>query len=235
MKIPYLPSLFLLCALSPGAQAGNILIQNFLEDGTNVSPVTFADGSLPALGSGIAVVGGFRDEAAVIGVPATRSAWASLVEGFLPFGSSAASLGDANAYSIPGLYAMDQSRPMKLDDPLVGKTMFTVIGNASTLAESTSVLLLQHAEWFAADRPIFGAMLLPHEPGVELLLGNLGGPVTLPGLGDVPHSLQFASLFDDLDFPVDAVPPIPEPSTTVLLLLGGGWLVRRRRTICEGR
>lgn len=235
MSLRLLHLLLLLSILGPGARAGNILIQNFVEDGSTFSPVTFADGSLPAPGSGIAVVGGFRDEAAVIGVPATRSAWASLLDGFLPFGSSAAALGDANAYGIPGLYALDQSRPMKLDDPLVGKAMFTLIGNESTLAESTSVLLLQHAEWFAADRPIFGAMLFPYEPGVEILLGNIGGSVTLPGIGEVPNSLQFASLIDDLEFPVDAVPPVPEPSTAMLLALGGGWFVRRRRTICEGR
>jgi hypothetical protein len=140
-------------------------------------------------------------------------------------------LGDANAYGIPGLYARDQSRQLQHDDPLVGKAMFTVIGNASTLAESTAVLLLRHAEWFAADRPIFGAMLFPHEPGVDILLGNSSGSVTLPGLGEVPSSLQFVSLLDDsMNFPFDSALQVPEPSAVMLMALSGDIILRRRRS-----
>lgn len=236
MRCRPLPWILLFCALTTGARGGNILIQNFVEDGLIATPVTFADGRLPVAGSGIAVVGGFRDESMLTSLPATRTAWASLLDGFMAFGSSAAVLGDANAHHIPGLYALDQSRQLRYDDPLIGKAMFTLIGNAPSLPESTSVLLLRHAEWFTPDSPIFGAMLFPHEPGVEVLLGNIGSPVTLPGFGIMPSSLHFVSLSDDsIDLRIKSALPVPEPSTLMLIALSGAWMLRRQRNASRNR
>jgi len=222
----------ILVSLVAGIQTcwgGNILIQNFLEDGSAVMPVLHADGTLPEVGSGIAVAGGFLDESAVFEAQATIGGWRTLLAGFVPFSSTVARLGDDNAYGIQGLYAVDASRPLRGDDVLVGKTMFTLIGNETTLEDSTSVIVLRHAEWFVADRPVFGAMLFPFEEGVDAIVGSFGGGVVLPILGEVPQSLRFESLIEALEGPGSTAPLIPESSTAFLLLLGLGWSLKRRR------
>jgi hypothetical protein len=222
--------LLILVSLVAGIQTcwgGNILIQNFLEDGSAVMPVLHADGTLPAPGSGIAVAGGFLDESAVFDAQATIGGWRTLLAGFVPFGSTVARLGDRHAYGVQGLYAVDASRQLRGDDVLIGKTMFTLIGNEATLEDSTSVIVLRHAEWFVADRPVFGAMLFPFEEGVDALLGSFGGGVVLPILGAVPHTLRFERLVGE--GPGVTVPLIPESRTALLLLLGVGWSLKRRR------
>jgi|GEM_PF-2218584 len=118
-------------------------MQNFFEDGSSVLPVVLNDGRLPPTGSGIAVVGSFMDESLVSETEVTLAGWRMLLTGFVPFGSSAAKLGDSNAYGIPGLYSVDVSQQLTPDHALVGRSMFTLIGNESTLATSTAVVVMR--------------------------------------------------------------------------------------------
>jgi len=230
MKFFALPVFVFLCSGAGACRAGNILIQNFFEDGSSVLPVVQHDGRLPPTGSGIAVVGGFIDESMVSGTDVTLAGWRMLLTGFVPFGSSTARLGDSNAYGIPGLYSVDVSQQLSADHALVGRSMFTLIGNESTLAASTSVVVIRHAESFPADQPVFGAMLFPFAEGVEILFGEISGAVPLPLLGEVPQSLRLETLSGTVDdFSRVPHPQVPEAGVGLLALLGAGWTLRRRK------
>jgi hypothetical protein len=92
--------------------------------------------------------------------------------------------------------------------------VYTVIGNAATLGDSSQFLVFKHSTTFSPDPATSGPAFLKAGQGT-LILGQFGFFTANIGQGVVPA--------------FSTVPLIPEPSAALLSLLGAVGLLRRRR------
>jgi hypothetical protein len=142
--------------------------------------------------------------------------FASILTGgeFIQFGSAIGWLG-------AGVYDGSASAAINSGSSFIGKGIYTLIGNAATLAASTELLIAKHPGVFAQDAPLFSAVAtLDQSSGNGTVLwGNSAG-----GALDVGGGSSLAS------YRTVGVAAIPEPSRAMLAAMGlFAGLVRRRR------
>ncbi len=214
-----LRGLLAILATVASVEAAAIRVFNYQDDGSAASPVTNASGVVITTGSGSIAVGGFTslNDAALAGAAASPAAWAAVLADFIAYADTKANpmkMGDG--VGISGLYDGDKGQPIAAASPLVGKTIYTLIGNGATLETSTQIAIIKDNQSFAADAPVFQATANPSEAGSSIILGTTGAAIAIPEL-----QASFASL--------QLVPVVPEPSSIALLAFGLAPFVRRRR------
>jgi len=194
------------------SEAGNILATNFDEVSGGQRPISTATGA-PILTGGIVQLGSFQsaDPSALIAGLTSPAGLAALLADFITFGSSSPIGGD-----FSGLYAGDKSVAIAADSALVGKSIYTLIGNAATLGGSSQLAIVRDNESFAADNPVFEALADISAGSSVILFGSATGPGFETALGMSTSSLALA--------------PVPEPMSATLLLSGLALLARRRRS-----
>jgi hypothetical protein len=171
--------------------------------------------------SGIASSGTFSITDAAVDALVATSSYQSLVAAFgtgTLIGTSDFT-DDASDYyglTVSGVYAFDSGLGFN-ETPIIGTTLYTFIGNDSTLADSIAFALYRHSTTLAAD-PLIGPetnynLVLT---GGSLLIGNLGTKSL-----DIPDLAGVASY--------RTITLVPEPSAALLGSLGVLVLLRRRR------
>ena len=209
MTLPrYACVLLLLPALG---EAALVTGSNFQETSGRQLPITTAAGDSIQQG-GIVQVGSFgsSDVAALIGALPPTAARDALIGDFIPF-TDATSIG----FNFNGLFITEKLAPLAGDSPLIGKPVYTLIGDGPTFAQSTQLGLVRHPVVFGPDEPLFAAWTDISDPYAVVLLGS-SGPSATTALGFSPTSLGLARA-------------IPEPTSGTLMLLAGVMLLRRRR------
>ncbi len=101
-------------------------------------------------------------------------------------------------------------------NPLIGRPLYSFVGNRITLADSTSFALTTAGSLRVDDNPVFQESYSSDPIGRDILIGNVSTRV-----GD------FGGGFGTYN--VIGLVPIPEPSVTLLSGLGVLGLLRRRR------
>jgi hypothetical protein len=114
---------------------------------------------------------------------------------------------------VDGLYQFDRSVPIAANSPLVGQSIYTLIGNTAALGTSDQFAIIRHNTTFAADAPVFAGVADISLAGSVVLRGCLGGPSITTALGAAP-SLSMC---------------IPEPMSVSLLFASLALMARRRR------
>lgn len=121
--------------------------------------------------------------------------------------------------AVPGAYAISSAVNPGAN---AGATLYTFIGNGTTLAGSTAIALFRHTIAIAADDP---GSPTPNEYAPDLVNGLLlvGTAVSL--------SVTDANLgiTNQLVSGVQLVEVIPEPSSAMMTIVGALFLLRRKR------
>ncbi len=174
-------------------RGGNVLMTNFDESRGAQVPVSLANGTA-LLQGGSVQVGSFvgADPAVLINGLISPAGLAALLSNFVTFGP-AASVGAA----FSGLYGVDVSVPLNATSPLVGQSIYTLIGNATTLSTSSELAIIRHASLFEADAPVFGRIADISDPTATILFGQRPGPSVTTALGAAP-SLQLVPMRETL-------------------------------------
>lgn len=186
---------------------------NFEETSGRQLPITTASGDSIQQG-GIVQVGSFGspDVAALIGALPSTAGRDALIGDFIPF-TDRTSIG----FNFNGLFFIEKLEPLASDSPLIGKPVYTLIGNGPTFAASTELSLVRHPVIFGPDEPFFAAFTDISDPYAVVLMGS-SGPSATTALGFSPTSLSLARA-------------VPEPASGALILLAGVMLLRARRTL----
>jgi hypothetical protein len=157
-----------LCYFPASGLAATVTAQNFEDDGSSDRPVEFF-GSLPPPNTGSVSIGSFRTMTdAQIAAALAGGQWQSVLADFIAFGDSLenpARLGDENAFNVPGYYAAVFNELLQTGHPLIGKRIYTVIGNGPHLSLSSAIIIIKDNDSFGADTPFFQAFALIHQPG----------------------------------------------------------------------
>lgn len=199
--------------------AAAIRAQNFSDDATQARPIVTSNGNTPPANSGSVTVGSFRTftDAQIQAVNTVADLQALLAD-FVAFANSLSNptrIGSPAAADAPGLYAADLSAPINAGDPLVGKSIYTLIGNGSNISTSNQLAVVKDDQTFNVDAPVYQANAFIYEPSSVVLVGSAGPSVRIDVLGANFESLRLRT--------------IPEPSMAMLGLLGLGLVARRRR------
>jgi hypothetical protein len=186
------------------AKATTIVVTNV--DFTQTNAVVDLNGTKYAVDSGFIGIGVFSITDAQI---ANASSPSTIVNAFTLFGQSGKFGAD---YGIAGTYQFEVTAAIAANSVFTGN-IYTIIGNASTLAASTQIIVFKHDATFSPDPAPSGPAMLKNGKGT-LLWGNYGLYTADIGLGPAPAF---------------SPPYLPEPSTALLGLLGAIGLLRRRR------
>ncbi len=207
--------------LSDASPAAAIRVYNYSDDGLAAAPIASYSGVLLTTGSGAIAVGAFATltDSALSQAMTSPAAWAAVLADFIAYADTKANpikIGDG--VGISGLYDADKGQPIPAASPLVGRTIYTIIGNGATLETSTQMAIIKEAEVFSADAPVFQATANPSEQGSTIILGSLGPAVAIPELGGSFAVLRLS---------------IPEPGVVSLGLIALGTVCgcRRRRNV----
>ena len=196
--------------LVANANAATFLVSNVI-NGTTDTLYVNADGS-PNTG-GIATIGYFSSGYTITGVAATDIAAYTIV--------SSATIG-GNAEDLGGAFAgFAQSAAVDVGsittgNALLGRTIYSFVGNQAALASSTAHILVAVGS-ISNDVPF-----------VQAYSSNPVGLIPVSGYGQVGPALtgdfggQGVGTFASLQF-------VPEPSTAALGAIGALFLLRRRR------
>lgn len=198
-------------------QGASVVATNYDEATGRQLPFSTNSGApfgLGAGGAGIVAVGTWNasnaDVAGLFAQLPSQTVWNQIVSSFLQFGSTSKVGSD-----FPGLYELDAQRPLFPADVEVGKNIYTLIGNGSTLASSTEAALVLDPGTFNFDNPLFAARAEISNPSATVVFGSLNGPSVTSALGAAP-SLKFGAT-------------VPEPFSATLLFAGLALGFRRRR------
>jgi hypothetical protein len=191
--------------------AGNILVTNYNEDSGAQLPISLSGGAALLKGGSVQIGTWISDPTALIAgftSPAGRDA---LLAAFVTFGEPS-SIGK----DVDGLYQFDRSVPIASNSPLVGQSIYTMIGNTASLSTSDQIAIIRHNSTFAADAPVFAGVADISSAGFVVLRGCLGGPSITTALGAAP-SLNINAWM------------CPEPTSVSLLFASLALIARRRR------
>jgi len=187
------------------AKAATITVTNV--DFTATNAVVSQTGTKLGSGTGFVGIGVFSITDAQIAAAASAS---TIANGFTLFGQSN-TIGAG--FSIDGTYQFESTANIPAGSPFTG-SIYTVIGNAATLATSTQFLVFKEAVTFNPDPAASGPAVLKAGQGTVVL----GGFNNFQA--DIGGGAQAA---------FNTVTLMPEPSAALLGLLGAVGLIRRRR------
>jgi hypothetical protein len=229
---------FLSLLVSGSAFATNVIVQNFGLGSTTAAdthPIV-ANGSLITSGTGIAVVGAFNT--GFSDATLTAANFQTSLAQFNVFGSSAGETLASNTFggtavssnaTIPkdGLFKVTGSGTVD-GTVFSGKNVYTIVGNGSTLENSTFVAVFRSNSTFASEsagQVEANGSILGATPNGTFLLGSLdttssiyypaGGTATGNLVGRSLNAIQLA--------------PVPEPTVAGLGVLALALVRRRRR------
>lgn len=203
----------LVLTFSSSSDAASITVTNFT-DFPNTNAITNAAGTM--LNNTFVGVGYFSSLSDAQLQALNPTTFASILTGgeFIQFASSIGWLG-------AGVYDGSASAAINTGSSFIGKGIYTLIGNAATLAGSTQLLIAKHTGTFAQDAPLFSstASLDQSSGNGTVLWGTTGAfNVDVGGGSSLP---AYSTL---------AVGAVPEPSRAMLAAMGlFAGLVRRRR------
>lgn len=206
-------SLLFVLSFGSSSEAASITVGNFT-DFPNTNGITDTAGNF--LNNTFVGVGYFNTLSDGQLGALNPTTFASILAGgeFIQFGSAIGWLG-------AGVYDGSASAAINTGSSFIGKGIYTLIGNASTLAASTQLLIAKHTGAFAQDAPLFSAVAtLDQSSGNGTVLwGNSAG-----GALDVGGGSSLST------YRTLAVGAVPEPSRAMLAAMGlFAGLVRRRR------
>lgn len=198
------------------ADGAAITVTNYDEASGAQLGISIASGA-GLLTGGVVQVGSFAaDPASLISAlnPTNAGgAYEALLSAFTSFGSTNTIGGD---YS--GLFESVKEANIASDNALVGKSIYTLIGNGATLQSSTELAILVDAQQFNYDDPVFARRSNLTADTVTAAFGSKTGPAVETALGASTASIQLAP-----------VAIIPEPMSAALLIGSLAFVVRRRR------
>lgn len=188
---------------------------NYNLDNLTHKPIALSSGAALTSG-GVIQIGSFTtaDPSALIAGLTSPAGLQALLADFIAFGAST-SVGASGA-GFEGIYDVAAQSPISAGNPLVGKSIYTLIGNAATLAGSNELAIVRDNSAFDVDAPLFNAAASLLESTNVFMFGNGTGPsLTANSVFPANASLQLQA--------------IPEPMSAALLLSGLALVVRRRR------
>jgi hypothetical protein len=215
MKKYILTNVAAMIGVAFAARGATINGTNYNLDSLTHKPISLLDGTALTSG-GIIQIGSFTsaDPGALIGGVTSPAGLAALLSDFIAFGSPT-SVGASGA-GFEGLYDVAAQSPLAAGHPLVGKSIYTWIGNGASLATSTQFAIIKDNNSFDIDAPLFAANAGLLETTNQYLFGSGNGPsLTANSVFPANVSLQLAG--------------IPEPMSATLLLSGLVLLACRRR------
>ena len=190
-------------------QAGNVLVTNYNEDSGAQLPISLSSGAVLLKGGSVQIGTWTADPTALIAGLTSPAGRDALLAAFVTFGAT-----NAIGNDVDGLYQADKSVPIAGNSPLVGQSIYTLIGNNAALGTSDQFAIVKHGVAFAADAPVFAGTADIGLAGSSVLFGSLGGPSITTALGAAP-SLRLNA--------------IPEPMSVSLLFASLALVARRRR------
>jgi len=212
--------LILISILSSAVGYGAKIQVNNIVNG--IGDTIFADSSGTLLSGTIASGGYFNSDSASFNFATSVASedFATLVANFNPLTSGI--VGGPNG-SLSGPFAgfvegpIDPLGTITGGNALIGENLYTFVGDAATLADSTSFALVDNLREIEDDNPFEFTYTLNPAAGTPLIgtTGTLSGNLSGEGEGENPTI-----------FLSDAV---PEPSTLLLSALGVLALLRRKR------
>ena len=199
---------------SSSAYSASITVTNFT-DFPSTNAISDDAGTL--LNNTFVGVGYFGTISDVALQTLTPTDFATILGGgeFVQFGADVGWLG-------AGVYQGAPSTAILAGSGFIGHNIYTLIGNAATLAASTELLIVKHTPTFAQDNPVFSAdALLDANAGNGTVLWGSTGKTSFDfGGGALPNYSTLAA----------SAGAVPEPSRAVLAGLGlMGLMLRRRR------
>ncbi len=218
MKHTIVSLLFLVSGIANAVTT--VTVSNLDNVDTSDRAIVDNGGNVIALNAGVVAVGYFDSLVSPAQFSSTNRA--ALLTDFQQFGVSDTS-GFQNPFNVDGFFSASFNgsipKPSNGGVPssFIGKTLCTVIGNASTLETSTDFIVFRHdgEEFEAETAGVGGNSGLVKPTDGTLLLGTDNGTITVSS-SDV-GSYRMAAI------------PVPEPSSMALLGLGGVVLLLRRR------
>ena len=190
---------------------------NYSLDSLTHKPISLSNGTAVTSG-GVIQIGSFNStgaalDALIAGLTSPAGLNALLAD-FIAFGSTTTVGGQGAGFE--GIYDLPAQAPLAAGNPLVGKSIYTLIGNNASLAASTDLAIVQDNAAFDVDAPLFNTAASLLEGTNVYRFGNGSGPsLTANSVFPAAASLQLS--------------PIPEPMSAALLLSGLALVVRRRR------
>ena len=207
-----LKSALIIAALGIGVSVGTAGTVKISNVSGAPAALSFRDdaGAIQVLGEGSIGIGTFGIDNAAIGgfAGADEVDVRGLLANFTQFADSVS----VGFNGTAGLYETTIAQALNSGDAFVGNKVYTVVGNGSTLAGSTSLLVVEDEGSFLADPSLMDAINLNGDKNVvvgEFLADPSpfgGGSLVLAGMGI-----------------------IPEPSSVMLLLSGVALMAGRRR------
>jgi|GEM_PF-1789562 len=197
--------------------SGNATLDHFIENSSADTLLT----------SGFAGFGGFSITDSDVSIAIAANDFASLTGAFTPFVGTddfLTGMVGLNNGATAGAYAITAD-PFTVTVPLLSQTLYTFIGDGSTLAGSTAFALFKHTQLLVADP---GGTSLPNSYSYDLATTNgtllVGTRDTLAGFTDANFGVTNIEVSTVKLFTL-----VPEPSSIILCGIGSLALLRRKR------
>jgi hypothetical protein len=196
--------------------AATVTFNNFNDaDGVPTVPIVSSTGS--NISGGFVAVGSFTIADSSINIANV----AGVKSDFIQFGSST-TLGSAGALNEPVWYSSVANAPIVTGGTnanLIGKNIYTVIGNGTTLANSSEIAVYKNTNTFGADPAAPTTALIGPATATDLstnlLIGSTRAGVNVGTIQATATGIQLA--------------PVPEPTVAGLGVLALALVRRRRR------
>ncbi|SKA79980.1 PEP-CTERM protein-sorting domain-containing protein [Prosthecobacter debontii] len=203
----------LLPVVSPAA---SVLITNVTHDGSTNAIVSSTGTALQNVYVGVGYFSGLSDT--------QLQNLDAIAFDLVTSGGAFEALDEASAWWAFGAGALEGNAqaPILEGSDFIGESIYSIIGNAATLADSTELLIFKHSGLFQEDSPFFNASAI-----IDLSSGN----ATLLWGSSTAHSGNyFGEGIQAAYSTAGASSMVPEPSRLLFLLISSlGLLLRRRR------